>query len=222
MKVTILYLLIVIPAEAFLGIAYALLVNSLTKYRRIVVTFILLPMSIVPVFLGALGRLLFHNIVGIVPYYLRLLGFPPPSLSDPIQALFIVAIMDIWQWTPFVFIIILAGLTSLPLSVIDAAKIDGAEGWKEFRYITFPMLKRVIAVALIFRIMDACKTFDIPFMLIEGGPGAPVGATTTISILVYKFALTYNNIGIAAASSILLLIILSIAISIIVRQIWRE
>jgi multiple sugar transport system permease protein len=110
------------------------------------------------------------------------------------------------------FLIIHAGLMSLPPDVMNAAKVDGASGWNQLRHITLPLLRGIIGVAIIFRTMDAFKTFDVPFTLNLGGPGAPVGGTTTISILAYQMMLRYHRIGDAAAIVIVLLICLNLII----------
>lgn len=213
MRVTVLFVAIVVSAELLLGLAMALLVFPLTSGVRTIVTLLVLPMLATPVFLGAIGRLVFHSIVGVVPYYFKAVGLPAPMMSDPAHALLAVAILDIWQWTPFMFLISHAGLQAIPTEVLDAAQVDGASGLNQLRYVILPLLRLVLSVAIIFRTMDAFKTFDIPYILSEGGPGAPVGATTTVSVLTYKLMLTYDQFGQAAALVVLLLVVMNLTIN---------
>jgi len=213
MKVTLLFVTIVVSAELMLGLGVALLIFPLTKGVRTIVTLLVLPMLATPVFLGAIGRLVFHSIVGVIPYYFRSVGLPVPMMSNPTQALLIIAIIDIWQWTPFMFLVSHAGLQAIPTEILDAAQVDGASGLNQLRHVILPLMKAVLSVAIIFRTMDAFKTFDIPYILSEGGPGAPVGATTTVSVLTYKLMLTYDQFGEAAALVVLLLLVLNLMIN---------
>jgi len=212
-KVTLLFVTIVVSAELMLGLGVALLVFPLTKGVRTIVTLLVLPMLATPVFLGAIGRLVFHSIVGVIPYYFRSVGLPVPMMSNPTHALLIIAIIDIWQWTPFMFLVSHAGLQAIPTEILDAAQVDGASGLNQLRHVILPLMKAVLSVAIIFRTMDAFKTFDIPYILSEGGPGAPVGATTTVSVLTYKLMLTYDQFGQAAALVVLLLLVLNLTIN---------
>jgi len=213
MKVTVLFVTIVVSMELVLGLGMALLIFPLNKGVRTIVTLLVMPMLATPVFLGAIGRLVFHSIVGIIPYYFRLVGLPAPMMNNPTHALLTIAVIDIWQWTPFMFLILNAGLQAVPTEVLDAAQVDGATGLNQLRYVILPLLKLVLSVAVIFRTMDAFKTFDIPYILSEGGPGAPVGATTTVSVLTYKLMLTYDQFGQAAAVVVLLLVVMNLTIN---------
>jgi len=210
--ITILFVVIVVLSELLLGLGLALLIHPLSRVTKIITSLVVMPMFVAPVFVGALGRLAFHSIVGIVPYYFNFIGISPPSLTRFFDAFAIVCALDIWQWTPFIFLIVHAGLMSLPQEITDAAKVDGAGGWNQFRHITLPLLRTVLGVAIIFRTMDAFRTFDIPYVLNQGGPGSPVGGTTTISILIYTMMLHYQKIGDASAIVVVLLIFLNLMI----------
>ena len=206
--ITTIYVGLAVLLQLLLGMLMAVLIYSMKRGQKVFTSLFMFPMFVAPVFVGALGRLIFNSMIGVVPYYLRTFGLPPISLSNPIHALLLVILMEVWKWTPFAFIILYGGLESLPAEIFDAAKVDGASGPRTFLHVTLPMLKSIIVVVLIIRIMDELKAFDIPFILLEGGPGAPVGATTIFSLLVYKLAFSYNNFGAAAAVNVLLLFIL--------------
>jgi multiple sugar transport system permease protein len=206
--ITTIYVGLAVAGQMLLGMLMALLVYPLKKSRKVVTSIFLFPLFTAPVFLGALGRLVFNSMIGVVPYYLRTLGLPSISLTDPIHALLVVIALEVWKWTPFAFIIMYAGLESIPPEIFDAAKVDGASKFQNFIHITIPMMKSIIAILLMIRIMDELKAFDIPFILLEGGPGSPVGATTTLSLLTYRVAFSFNNFGAASTINIAILFIL--------------
>jgi len=221
MGVTTAFVIIVLSSEFLIGLGVALLVFQMERGQRILMTIFILPMSMAPVYLGIMGRISLHDLVGIIPYLQRVLGLPILSYTNPSQALFIVSMFDIWQWTPFMFLIIFSGLVALPTETLDAAQVDGASGWTALRHVILPMLKPVLLVGLVIRAMDAIRTFDIPYIINQGGPGAPVGATTTVSVLIYKLSFAYNRIGTGAAAAVLLLILLTIVFSRVSKYLIR-
>lgn len=228
LRVSVTYVALAVTLEFLLGLSLALLIYPLRRAVRIIVSLAMFPMLIAPVFIGTFGRLLFHSLVGVVPYYLRLLSLPVIDLSDPVHAMGVVVAFDVYQWTPFMFLIIHAGLTAMSREPIEAAKIDGASSFALFRHVMWPMLKFVSAVAIVIRTMDAFKAFEYPFVLYcgaeggGGGPGGPVGATTTLSIIIYKAAFGYDNYGIAAAITILVLVVVSVVVSQMVKYFFRR
>ena len=206
--ITTIYVGLAVAGQLLLGMLMALLIYPLKRSRKIITSIFLFPMFTAPVFLGALGRLVFNSMIGVVPYYLRTWGLPGISLTNPTHALLLVISMEIWKWTPFAFIILYAGLESIPTEIFDAAKVDGASKFQNFIYIILPMMKSIIMILLMIRIMDELKAFDIPFILLEGGPGSPVGATTIVSLLIYRMAFSFNNFGAASGVNVILLFIL--------------
>jgi len=140
-------------------------------------------------------------------------------VSSTSLALFSLAITDIWQWTPFMFIILLAGLQTLPRPLYEAANIDGASKFQSFRYVTLPMLKLIIMVAILIRTIDALKILDKVYTLTWGGPGS---ATETISYYIYRVGFKYFNLGYAAALSFILVIIMSILAQLFIKVMQRE
>jgi len=135
-------------------------------------------------------------------------------VSSTSLALFSLAITDIWQWTPFMFIILLAGLQTLPRPLYEAANIDGASKFQSFRYLTLPMLKLIIMVAILIRTIDALKVLDKVYTLTWGGPGS---ATETISYYIYRVGFKYFNLGYAAALSFILVIIMGILAQLFIK-----
>ncbi|WP_455367515.1 carbohydrate ABC transporter permease [[Eubacterium] cellulosolvens] len=224
---TLQYVGLALTGEFILGFIMALLVYRLERGTRIVISLFLLPMCISQVFIGVFAKLAFHSIVGIIPFYMEALRISPLALNNPIHAKLIVAGLDIYQWTPFVFLILLAGLQSLPEEPIEAAKIDGASTVQIFRHVMLPMMRNVIMVALIIRFMDAFKTFDYMFILFGGqaggggGPGGPVGATTTISVIIYKVAYAFDEFGRAAAMTVILTLIVGFLVSRMIKYFTR-
>ena len=216
---TIEYVVLAVGAEFLIGLSMALLVYRLRRGARIAISLFLLPMCIAPVFFGAFAKLAFHSILGIIPYYMGLLGLPTIDLSNPIHAKFVVAALDAYQWSPFMFLILLAGLQSVPREPIEAARVDGASTVQIFRQVTMPLMKGVISVALIIRCMDAFKAFDYMFIMWGGiaggggGPGGPVGATTTISVIIYKLAYAFDDFGRAAAMTTVVVFVIGLVVS---------
>ena len=174
----------------------------------------MIPMVVAPVVVGIVWRLLYSSDVGLLSYGVQLMmGHPISVLSNPSLALPAIILVDIWEWTPFMFLILLAGIQSLPQEPFEAARVDGAGPWSTFRYLTLPMLRHVIVVAVLIRALDAFTVFDQVFVLTQGGPGM---ATEVSTLMVYKTAFRFSQFGYAAAMAVTLLILvlfLSAAIS---------
>jgi multiple sugar transport system permease protein len=189
--------------ELILGLALALALTSGGSWLRVVRSILLIPMIMTPVVAGVLWRILLFD-EGLINYLLDLLGVDPIYwFVDPTWAFVGVMLVDVWQWTPFVLIVMTAALASLPSEPYRAALVDGASRWQIFRYITLPMLWPVILVTGLLRFMDAIKVFDTIYVLTNGGPGY---ATEMLSSYIYKEGLRYFNIGAAAAASWLFLL----------------
>jgi len=146
---------------------------------------------------------------GVINYILGFLRIEGPIwLGEPDPALPAVMIVDIWQWTPFVFLLMLSGIASLPKDVFEAARVDGASSRQIFRYITLPLLMPFMLVALLIRFIDSFKIFDTIFVMTRGGPA---NATETLSIYTYKVGLNFFRMGYAATLSYIILIIITLA-----------
>lgn len=207
---TAIYTCIVVPIEIVLGIILALSLNRSLKFERIIKSVLLLPLAMAPIMVGALWRIMYHPVSGIINYILVMIGTPPREwISSTSTALISVAIVDIWQWTSFVALVILAGLVSLPKEPIEAAKIDGASDLQLFFNITFPLLRNILLIIVILRVIDAIKTFDYLYSLTYGGPGS---ATTFLTYHIMLVGFREWNMGLAATESVVSALIISLII----------
>jgi multiple sugar transport system permease protein len=198
-----------IPAlvlEGIIGLGIALLLNRGIRGKRIITVLLILPVVIPPVTSGLIWRMIYHEKYGAINGLLYLFGIKTQItwLATIGLAKFAVILTDVWQWTPFMMMMILAGLQSIPVECIEAAEVDGASAFQRFTHITLPMLKYTIMVATLLRIMDLIKLFDIIFVLTRGGPG---GTTEPISIYTYIITFRAFRIGYGSALSYLVLII---------------
>ena len=220
---TLAYTTLVVTFEFVLGLAAALLFNSIGKSSRLLRTGFLYPLMIAPVVAGLLWRFLLIDNFGIVNELLFRIGILDDRggigwLSNPDIALFSVALPDIWLTTSFMTLILFAGLQNLPGDVIEAARIDGAGPAAMLFRIILPLLRPVIAVALVVRGVDAAKAFDI--ILIQTG-GGPQGSTETLSLLIYRTMVRFGEPGIASAMGTLYLIAMLAIAVVAVAMIWR-
>jgi len=206
-RVTFTYVLVTTGIELVLGFFLASLMNRNVKGTNIFIYPLIAPLALSPVVVGLMFRMGLNRLYGPISYYLGLLNLPRDLLSNVSTALPTLMAIDIWQWTPFVFVILYAGLQALPKDPFEAALMDGASGWHRLLYITLPLLKPVLAVAIIFRIMDSFKTFDIVFILTKGGPGK---STETITIFIQRMANVQGNVGLGAATTLLVLVFITV------------
>ncbi|MGQ9627085.1 MAG: carbohydrate ABC transporter permease [Anaerolineae bacterium] len=217
---TVIFVVAAVSLEFILGLGLALLLNREIKGQGIFRVIFLLPMMASPVAVGYTWRMLYHVANGPLNHFLSLLGLPPASwLSDIYTALPSVILIDVWQWTPFVFIILLAGLQSLPREPYEAAIVDGAGRWQIFRYITIPLLSPVMALAVLLRAVEAVKIFDIIFVTTAGGPGS---ATETITMYARMVGMQQFNLGYGSTVSYTLLIVSIIIFTFLIRFLRRE
>jgi multiple sugar transport system permease protein len=209
LKTTALFTAGVVSAEMLMGLLLALSASRNTRFRQVCRSVILIPMMITPVVLGLIWKYMFNSDNGIINYLLHFLGIEGPVwLGEPKPALPAVIIVDIWQWTPFVFLLLISGIGSLPQEVYEAARVDGASQTQIFRFITVPLLMPFMLVALLIRFIDSFKIFDTIFVMTRGGPA---NATETLSIYTYKVGLNFFNMGYAATLSYVILIIITYA-----------
>lgn len=186
-----------VSVETVLGVAIAVLLNREFMGKGVLRTIFLFPMIATPVAIALVWRLMYEPTLGILNDMLSTLGLPTSTwVADASLVLPALALVDVWQWTPLITLITLAGLSALPADPFEAAAIDGAGRWQTFRHITLPMLRPVIIVAVAFRLIDALKTFDIIFVITQGGPGF---ASETLNLYVYAQSFQYQNLGYAAS-----------------------
>ncbi len=208
--------------EFLLGLSLALLLNSEIRARNFWRALFLLPMILPPVVAGVIWRLIYNPSFGVLNGVLQMLGFDIKRwtwLANPSIALPCVIMVDVWEWTPFVFLILLAGLQSIPQEPYEAARIDGSNAWQTFIHITLPLLMPAILVALLLRTMDLLRIFDQVFILTQGGPGF---ATETVSLYIYKTAFRFYDFGYAAVLSLVLLVVTMILCRIYIRFLKRQ
>ena len=203
------------------GLAIALLLNTHLTGMTIMRALLIMPVTIAPVVVGFLFRYLFAPEGGVIPWMLATAGIPiPPQglLGSPYTALVSIGVADAWQWTPFFAIVLYAGLLSIPLDVVDAAKVDGAGGLKMLRHVTLPLLRPLAAFLVMIRFMQTFNSFDLVFVLTGGGPGT---ASRTLSFNLYQEGLVNYNIGITAAMTWLIVIIVTIIINLFILVVFR-
>jgi multiple sugar transport system permease protein len=217
MEHTLVYATSALVCEFLLGLGLALLMNSQIRGRTFFRAALLVPMMLPAVVVGVVWRLMLNPNFGAINGTLKGLGFDTEPLTwtaSPRLALLSVILVDVWQWTPFMFLVLLAGLQAIPQEPYEAAKIDGSSRWQTFRYVTLPLLKPAILIALLLRTMDLLRVFDQIFILTEGGPGF---ATETISLYIYRTAFRFSDFGYAAAMSFVLLAITNVISVIYIR-----
>jgi len=191
--------------ETLLGLIVALLLNQIVKGKTLVTVLLVLPMLISRVVVALLWKILYHPVIGPINWFMgEFFGIPHIEwLANPSLTKFSIIIADVWQWTPFMILILSAGLEMLPRDTYEAAQIDGASSWKMFLHITIPLLTPVMGVAILFRSIEALRTFDLIYVLTAGGPGT---TTETVDIYAYLVGLSRGSrISYASAISIILL-----------------
>jgi multiple sugar transport system permease protein len=219
LRVTFTFVLSAIAIEFTLGMGLALLLNHDLKGKGVIRSMILLPMMCTNVVIGLTWRLLFNYEFGIINFYLTQLHLAPVQwLSQPGLGMISVIIVDVWNTTSFVALMLLAGLQSLPEEPFEAAKIDGASAWQTFGFITLPLLRQSILVALLWRLIDTFRIFDVIYLLTAGGPAH---ATETVSIYVYNYGFKSFNLGYASAASYIMILIMLVIAGILARNIGR-
>jgi multiple sugar transport system permease protein len=215
---TLYYTVLSVGLQCVLGLALALLLHSEFRGRGFVRTLFILPMVATPVAISLVWLMMFDPATGILGFAARLVGLRPILwINDARLVIASLTLVDTWQWTPLIALICLAGLATLPSEPYESALIDGATRWQSFRYITLPLLRPTLVVALLFRTIDALKTFDIIWVITQGGPAF---ASETLNIYVYKVAFEYLNIGYASALLVILFAIV-LGISLILIKMRR-
>jgi multiple sugar transport system permease protein len=202
---TFVYAIVALTCEFLLGLGLALILHNQIHGRGLFRASLLVPMMLPTVVVGVVWRLMLNPNFGAVNGTLKQLGINTESLTwtaSPRLAMLSVIAVDVWQWTPFVFLVLLAGLQAIPQEPYEAALIDGSSRWQTFLHVTLPLLKPSILIVLLLRTMDLLRVFDQIFILTEGGPGF---ATETISLYIYRTAFRFFDFGYAAAMSFVLL-----------------
>lgn len=191
--------------EVALGLGLALLLDRAFTGRGLVMTLLLAPFVLSTMVVTAIWRAWFHFDLGFLNNLLRAIGLSPvPWLFDPNLALWSIVLVDVWQSTPFCFLIILAGLRLIPRDVYEAARIDGAGPWRRFLTMTLPLLSPYLFIAALLRCVDSFKLFDKVYAMTGGGPGQ---ATETVSLYIYRQGFRFFDIGMASAAAIVMIVV---------------
>lgn len=211
-----------LAAEFVLGFVLAAWVHRLRDLpgMAIVRTLLTTPILVAPIVAAVMWRFMYQPDFGVINYILGLLGIPKPGwLSDPDIALFAIVAIDVWQWTPFVFLIVLAGMYAIPRSLYEAAELDGTSLWRQITHLTIPLLKRVLVIVLLLRLIDLLRAFEVIVATTQGGPG---DASYTLPVLVWETAFVNFQMGDASAASLVLLVIVTLVITLLIRAISRQ
>jgi multiple sugar transport system permease protein len=206
-----------------LGIFAAVCFATKFRLRGLARTIFILPMMATPVAISLVWTMMFHPQLGVLNYLLTSVGLPPSAwVYDSSSVIPTLVMVETWQWTPLVMLIVLGGIASLPLDPYEAATLDGANVWQMFRHITLPLVWPFIIVATVIRLIDALKTFDTIYVITLGGPGT---SSETINILLYQTAFAYYDLGYASAMVVvffvLIMLISLILLHVRQRQAWQ-
>lgn len=202
---TFLYLICTVTGEVVLGFFVAYVFDKQISGMRFLRTLVLIPMAITPVVAGMFWKVMYNTSYGPVNYFLSLIGIKGPAwIASDKTAFWSVLIVNIWQWMPFSFLTITAGLHSISRDVYEAAQIDGAGKMKTLFYVTIPMMKQVLITLVLLRAIEAMKAYDLVYVMTSGGPGE---ATQLLPFYIYTKGFTWFDFGYAAAMSLILLVI---------------
>src|SRR5437867_4060916 len=225
LRATAVYVSGTLVVEILLGLALALLVHRTIRSgwaRTLVYLLFLIPMVTPPVAAGVIARLIYSPTYGVLNVLLQRVGLIHTDvlwLAQPFTAMLAVISVDVWQWMPFVFLVCFAGLQAVPVDTAEAARVDGADGWRLFRHIEYPYLRSLLLLVMVFRFTDTFRVFDHVQVLTGGGPGA---TTEFLSLYLYLIAFKFFNLSYAAALSLFVLFVTSAAFSVLTRYLGRE
>jgi len=218
LAITLVFVACGVTVQLVLGMALALLFNRSLPFRGVLRTLLTAPLFATPIAVGILFRTIFLAEGGLIN---GLLGLKVPWLSHPTLALVSVMLVDVWQWTPFCFLIFLAALQGIPEDYYEAARLETKSGWVLFRAITLPILKPTVVLVLLLRLTEAVKVLDIPYTLTGGGPHT---ATQVLSLYSYFVGLKDSNFGYASSISVIMLLLVTAMILVLfkrMRQVYQ-
>ncbi|MEL6532522.1 MAG: sugar ABC transporter permease [Pseudomonadota bacterium] len=217
--VTLVFAFTVVTVEMVLGVGLALLLDRNIRGMSVLRTMFILPMMIAPVVVGLMWRYMYHPTIGTFNRFLESIGLPKVDWLGQ-NPLLSVIIADIWQWTPFIFILSLAALQSLPRSALEAARIDGATGWQQIIHIKLPLMAPVLIVTMLLRLIDAFKVLEVILVLTGGGPGL---STEILALRIARTAREFRELGEAAAmSNYLLMLLMVLTLGMFAFTRWQE
>lgn len=221
LRTTALYVFLAVAFEFLAGLGLALILHREIRGASILRSIIMLPMFVVPVVVALVWRVIYNQEFGPLFYALTSTGLvdrsAPFGLSNPDLAMPLIVMTSVWQVMPFVFLVFVAGMQSVPQEQYEAARLDGANAFQEFRDVTLPWLKPLILFILLFRVMDSIKVFDLVVMLTNGGPGS---VTEVVSLYIYRQGFTYFDLGYASSLALVILAIV-IVFSVVLVKLMR-
>lgn len=215
LKNNIFFAFLSVSIELILGIIIAMMLTDDNPLTRLLITFLMVPLIIAPVASGTLWRMMLDRTYGIVNYLLTLIGLPPvPWLGDYRIAIYTIIMVDCWQFTPFVAILVLSSIKSIPKDIIEAARVDGASPFKVFTKLVLPITSPVIIIVAMLRFIDAFKVFDTIFVMTQGGPGS---ATEMLPTYIYRQGIKFLRVGYSSATAVLFIISMSVVAWLFIR-----
>jgi len=221
---TVVYTVLSVLLPVIFGTFAAVVFHAKFPFRGILRAIFIMPMMATPVAIALVWTMMFHPQLGVLNYLLSLVGIGPQLwVFHPATVIPSLVLVETWQWTPLVMLIVLGGIAALPTEPYESAQIDGAGIWQMFRYITLPLILPFIFIAAMIRTIDAVKSFDIIFAITQGGPGS---ASETINVYLYSVAFVYYDLGYGSAIAVIffVLIIVLAAVLLYLRQrtLWTE
>ncbi|HEV2677490.1 MAG TPA: sugar ABC transporter permease [Aliidongia sp.] len=221
---TLVYTALSVAAPVGLGLAAALVFNERLPMRGLLRGIFVMPMMATPVAIALVWTMMFNPQLGVLNYLLSLIGIGPWEwVYHPASVIPSLVLVETWQWTPLVMLIVLGGLATVPAEPYESADIDGASGWQKFRYITLPMIAPFLLLAAMIRTVDALKSFDIIYAITQGGPGT---ASETINLYLYSVAFAYYDVGYGSAIAVVFFVLI-VVLSLVMlhlrqRSKWNE
>ncbi len=222
---TTIYTVVTVACELVLGTVFALVLERLTKGRGMMMALLLIPWSLITVISAELWSYIYNPTYGVLGEIWHVItgASPPNLLGYPLDATIALMFADIWKTTPFVAIIVLAGLVMIPTELFEAAEVDGATGWKTFWKVTVPLLRPTIGIAVLFRVLQAFGLFDLPYVLTGGGPGT---STQSLAMLGYNTMFTDINFGpgaaVAVSTAVIVLVMCLVFLRAFKQQVGKE
>jgi multiple sugar transport system permease protein len=216
------FFLLTVPLQVVLGVLIALFIDGM-RWRPLsflMRVLLVVPIAVTPTVVGLIGRLLFNRDFGFMNYLLSLFNVPPVSwLGEPVPAMLTIALVDIWQWTPFVALVMISGLSMISQDVLESGQLEAGRGWNLFWHVQAPYLLPGLTAVLILRTADILKLFDMVFVLTRGGPGV---STELVSVYIQRVGFRVFDMGVASAQAILLLILCIVLSRGYIRLFYRE
>jgi multiple sugar transport system permease protein len=221
---TLVYTALSVALPMVLGTFAAVVFHQKFPLRGLLRGLVIMPMMATPVAIALIWTMMFHPQLGVLNYLLSLVGIPPQLWAfHPSTVIASLVLVETWQWTPLVMLIVLGGLAAIPTEPYESALIDGATFWQMFRYITLPLILPFLFIAAMIRMIDAVKAFDIIFAITQGGPGS---ASETINVYLYSVAFVYYDIGYGSAIALVFFVIIIMLAAVMLyarqRMHWNE